>query len=59
MLGARRAGIEPVLIDRHGRIDTPVGAGVETGEVPVIGDFGDLLDLLGIERPAALSGGRA
>lgn len=59
VLGARRAGIEPVLIDRHGRIDTPVGAGVETGEVSLIHDFGDLLDLLGIERPAASTGGQA
>jgi putative hydrolase of the HAD superfamily len=56
VLGARRVGIEPVLIDRRGRIDTPVGVGAETGAVTVIGDFGGLLDLLGIERPPALAG---
>jgi putative hydrolase of the HAD superfamily len=55
VLGARRVGIEAVLIDRCGRIDSPIGAGAETGAVPVIGDLGDLLDLLGIERPEALT----
>ncbi len=54
VLGARRAGIEAVLIDRRGRIDSPVGAGTSTGAVPTIRDFGELLDLLGIERPASL-----
>lgn len=54
VVGARGVGIEPVLIDRRGRIDSPIGAGTETGEVAVIGDFADLLDLLHIERPAAL-----
>lgn len=53
--GARRVGIEPVLIDRHGRIDAPIGAGTETGEVALIHDFGELLDLLHIDRPAALA----
>jgi putative hydrolase of the HAD superfamily len=56
VMGARRVGIEPVLIDRRGRIDSPVGAGTETGAVATIADFGGLLDLLGIERPAALTG---
>lgn len=55
VVGARGVGIEPVLIDRKGRIDTPVGAGAETGAVPVIHDFGGLLDLLGIERPVTLA----
>ena len=55
VVGARAVGIEPVLIDRKGRIDSPVGAGTETGEVSLIGDFGDLLDLLGLDRPAALT----
>ncbi len=59
VLGARRVGIEPVLIDRRGRIDSPVGVGTETGEVVTIHDFGDLLDLLGIERPAAMMEGEA
>jgi putative hydrolase of the HAD superfamily len=55
VIGARAVGIEPVLIDRHGRVDRPVGAGTETGAVVVIADFGGLLDLLGLERPAALA----
>jgi putative hydrolase of the HAD superfamily len=59
VIGARGAGIEPVLIDRHGRLDTPIGAGTETGEVPLIRDFGELLDLLGIARPAALAEAQA
>lgn len=55
VVGARAVGIEPVLIDRKGRLDSPVGAGTETGEVALIHDFGDLLDLLGLDRPAALA----
>jgi putative hydrolase of the HAD superfamily len=54
VLGARRVGIEPVLIDRRGRIDRPLGHGTETGQVPLIHDFGELLDLLAIERPSGL-----
>jgi putative hydrolase of the HAD superfamily len=53
--GARRAGIEPVLIDRRGRIRATAGATTEPA-VATIADFGDLLDLLGLERPAALAG---
>lgn len=59
VMGARRVGIEPVLIDRKGRIDVPVGAGTKVGVVPTIHDFGELLDLLGIERPDALAGSEA
>jgi putative hydrolase of the HAD superfamily len=55
VVGARAVGIEPVLIDRKGRLDSPVGAGTETGEVALIHDFGDLLDLLGLDRPEALA----
>jgi len=55
VVGARRVGIEPVLIDRRGRIDSPVGVGTETGAVQTVHDFGGLLDLLGIERPAVLA----
>ena len=54
VMGARRVGIEPVLIDRKGRIDTPLGAATETGEVAFIHDFADLLDLLDIDRPSTL-----
>lgn len=59
VMGARRVGIEPVLIDRTGRIDAPVGAGTETGAVATITDFGGLLDLLSIEWPTALTRLRA
>jgi putative hydrolase of the HAD superfamily len=55
VVGARRVGIEPVLIDRHDRIDTPIGAETETGAVVRIHDLGELLDLLGIERPSTLA----
>ncbi len=55
VVGARGVGIEPVLIDRRGRIDSPIGAGTEPGEVAVITDFGELLDLLRIERPVELA----
>ena len=55
VIGARQVGIEPILVDRKGRIDSPVGAGIETGSVPTIHDFGGLLDLLDIERPASLA----
>ncbi len=55
IVGARRVGIEPVLIDRRGRIDSPIGAATEPGEVAVIADFGGLLDLLRIERPMELA----
>lgn len=58
-VGASRVGIEPVLIDRRGRLDTPIGIDVAGGDVLVITDFGELLDLLGIERPAALAGAGA
>lgn len=54
VLGARRAGIEPVLIDRRGRTRSTAGATSEPAAT--IRDFGALLDLLGIERPAALDG---
>ncbi len=54
VLGAGRAGIEAVLIDRHGRYSR---AEASTGPaVTTISDLGGLLDLLGIERPAALVG---
>jgi hypothetical protein len=52
--GARRAGIEPILIDRHGRIDRPLGGDAAVDGVQVIADLGGLLDLLGIARPATL-----
>ena len=56
VVGARRVGIEPVLIDRRGRMEERVGEGTEIGEVVVIRDFGELLDLLGLERPPVAAG---
>jgi putative hydrolase of the HAD superfamily len=55
ILGARRAGIAGVLIDRRGRLDTPLGAGTTIDGVPVVSDLAELLDLLGVERPAGLA----
>jgi putative hydrolase of the HAD superfamily len=56
ILGARRAGIAGILIDRRGRLDTPLGAGAVVDGVPVVRDLADLLDLLGVQRPGQLSG---
>ncbi len=56
VVGARRVGIEPVLIDRRGRLDRPIGADTDAGETVIVRDFGELLDLLGVGRPAALTG---
>jgi FMN phosphatase YigB (HAD superfamily) len=55
VLGARRAGIEPILIDRHGRVHPPIGAGAQVGDVRVVSDLGELLDVLSISRPAELA----
>lgn len=52
VVGARRVGISPVLIDRrradHGRLRQELGE----PELPIVHDLYGLLDLLGIERPA-------
>lgn len=50
--GARRAGIEPVLIAR-GTHPHAEAVGGRVADAPVIGDLYGLLDLLGIPRPAA------
>jgi putative hydrolase of the HAD superfamily len=54
VLGARRAGMGAVLIDR--RTDDPARLRdeLEEPELPIIRDLLGLLDLLGIARPAAL-----
>jgi putative hydrolase of the HAD superfamily len=52
--GARRAGIDAVLLVRQGRSHPPIGGDAPADGVPVIADLGGLLDLLGIARPAAL-----
>jgi putative hydrolase of the HAD superfamily len=56
VLGARRAGIEPILIDRQGRAHPPIGSDTPADGAPVVADFAELLDLLGIERPVGLAG---
>ncbi|HZW01217.1 MAG TPA: HAD-IA family hydrolase [Candidatus Deferrimicrobium sp.] len=58
VVGARRAGIEPILVDRHGRAHPPIGADAPADGVTVIADFAELLDLLGIARPVELAGAR-
>jgi putative hydrolase of the HAD superfamily len=54
--GARRAGIEPILIDRTGPSDRAEVDGHATGSAATISDFGELLDLLEIQRPLVLAG---
>jgi FMN phosphatase YigB (HAD superfamily) len=49
--GARRAGIEPVLIVRDHRRDAIPDPDSRAGGAPVISDLDDLLDLLGVDRP--------
>lgn len=55
VMGARRVGIEAVLIDRHGRTHPPLGHETEHDDVACVADLAELLDLLGIERPSALA----
>ncbi len=50
--GARRVGINGVLIDRSGQDPARVRERLEDADVDVITDLFELLDLLGIERPA-------
>jgi putative hydrolase of the HAD superfamily len=59
VLGARRAGIEPVLVDRHGRAHPPIGADTPADGVTVVADLAGLLDVLAITRPAELNGAGA
>ncbi len=54
VLGARRAGIEAVLIDRRGRAHAPT-AGAAALDAPVIADLAELLDLLAVARPSGLT----
>jgi putative hydrolase of the HAD superfamily len=58
VVGARRAGIEPILVDRHGRAHPPIGADAPADGVTVIAAFAALLDLLEIARPVELAGAR-
>jgi REG-2-like HAD superfamily hydrolase len=51
--GARRAGIEPVLIVREHRRTAIPDPEARADGAPVIADLDGLLDLLGLERPVA------
>lgn len=53
--GARRAGIGALLIDRAGADPARLRADHEDPDLVVISDLLELLDLLGIERPAAVT----
>jgi len=55
--GARAVGIEPVLIHRAGRVHPPIGWDTPADGAIVIADLAELLDLLGIARPAELAPG--
>jgi REG-2-like HAD superfamily hydrolase len=59
VVGARRAGIEPILIKRHGRERPPIGDGAPMDGASVIADLAELLDLLGVARPVSLPSGPA
>lgn len=50
--GARRMGITPVLIDRSGREPEHARAEHNDPELPVVTDLFELLELIGLERPA-------
>jgi putative hydrolase of the HAD superfamily len=52
VLGARAVGIAPVLIDRRTHSHVDDGARRVPDDVPLIHDLYELLDLLGLERPA-------
>jgi putative hydrolase of the HAD superfamily len=53
--GARSAGIDAVLIDRGGADPARLREQHEDPDLVVIGDLLELLELLGIERPAAVT----
>jgi FMN phosphatase YigB (HAD superfamily) len=50
--GARIMGIQPVLIDRGGGDPARVRDDHEDPDLPIVADLNELLDLLGIGRPA-------
>jgi HAD superfamily hydrolase (TIGR01549 family) len=52
VLGARRVGIEPVMIDRSGREPDHVRVERDEPSLAVVGDLYGLLDMLGLRRPA-------
>jgi FMN phosphatase YigB (HAD superfamily) len=52
VVGARRVGINGVLIDRSGNDPARIREEREDPDLVVVTDLFELLDLLGIERPA-------
>jgi REG-2-like HAD superfamily hydrolase len=52
VVGARRVGISPVLIDRRARGADRLREEYADPELPVISDLNGLLDLLGVSHPA-------
>ena len=52
VVGARRLGITPLLIDRYGGDPARVREEHDEPDLPVLTDLYDLLELLGLERPA-------
>jgi len=56
VVGARRMGIDPVLIDRHGGDPARVRADKDDPDLPIVADLFELLDLLGVERPPVRAG---
>jgi putative hydrolase of the HAD superfamily len=52
VMGARRVGISPVLIDRSGRDPSTVREERDDPALPIVHDLFQLLDLLGVDRPA-------
>jgi putative hydrolase of the HAD superfamily len=53
VVGARRVGIRPVLIDRHTSDRATAPAAHNEPDLPVVRDLYELLDLFGVERPSA------
>jgi putative hydrolase of the HAD superfamily len=51
--GARRVGITPVLIDRHGGDAARLREERADPNLAVVSDLYDLLELLGMEQPAS------
>jgi putative hydrolase of the HAD superfamily len=49
--GARRMGIEPVLIDRVGADPARVRDENDDPDLPIVADLNELLDMLGLDRP--------
>jgi putative hydrolase of the HAD superfamily len=52
VIGARRAGIDAVLIDRYESDPARVREKHADPELPVVSDLSELVELLGLERPA-------